>query len=114
MNTLRAMTCASLLALSSPLLAQDGHQHHGGADTATPAAEASPAKPASPATSASPEKSGGGMSHGGGKMGHGGMHGKQDCKGMMGGAPDAALERRIGELEKRLDLMQLMLQREAR
>jgi hypothetical protein len=112
MNTLRATVCASLLALSTPLLAQEGHQHHGGADAASApaAADASAAAPA-PAAAA---KSGGGMSHGGGKMGHGGMHGKHDCKGMMGGASDAGLERRIGELEKRLDLMQLMLQREAR
>jgi len=42
--------------------------------------------------------------------------GGDNCKGMKGGAPadTVALERRINELEKRLDLVQLLLQREAR
>jgi hypothetical protein len=46
----------------------------------------------------------------GGTMNHGG--GKSCCSGMQGdGAGDtAALERRINELEKRLDLMQQLLQ----
>jgi hypothetical protein len=51
-------------------------------------------------------KQGGGM---GGKPCCGGMHG-----GMHGGGDTAALERRINELEKRLDLMQALLQRKTR
>ncbi|MDP1645770.1 MAG: hypothetical protein Q8K35_07305 [Thiobacillus sp.] len=48
---------------------------------------------------------------GGGEMG--GMGGMPCCKGKQGGGggDTAALERRISELEKCLDLMQLMLQR---
>ena len=48
------------------------------------------------------------------KKSHGG--GDSSCKGMKAGAAadTAALERRINELEKRLDLVQLLLQREAR
>jgi hypothetical protein len=54
------------------------------------------------------------MGAGDNKMSHGG--GMGGCKHMKGGdaADTAALERRIDELEKRLDLMQLLLQREAR
>ncbi|MEW5966837.1 MAG: hypothetical protein AB1720_07575 [Pseudomonadota bacterium] len=59
----------------------------------------------------------GGMQHGGGGKGCcGGMGGMQHgrsggmaCCGGMGGGDSAALERRIAELEKRLDLMQQLL-----
>ncbi|MDO9467160.1 MAG: hypothetical protein Q7J36_07645 [Thiobacillus sp.] len=54
-----------------------------------------------------------GMSCCKGKQG-GGMGGKSCCGGMHGGGDTAALERRINELEKRLDLMQALLQRKAR
>lgn len=50
------------------------------------------------------------MGGGGGCCGmqHGGMGGMRCCGG-MGGGDTAALERRIAELEKRLDLMQQLL-----
>lgn len=45
-----------------------------------------------------------------GRMAHGDMlHGGRGCCGGMGGGDSAALERRIAELEKRLDLMQQLL-----
>jgi hypothetical protein len=112
MKTLRLITFTCLLVLATPVLAQEGHQHHGGAAadaTATPeVAEIAP----------------GGQDKGGcekckkmgmgDKMSHGGgMGGCKHTKG-SGAADTAALERRIDELEKRLDLMQLLLQREAR
>jgi len=43
-----------------------------------------------------------------------GMGGKSCCGGMHGGGDTAAFERRISELEKRLDLMQALLQRKTR
>lgn len=112
MKTLRLITFASLLVLATSVPAQEGHQHHGGA-------------PADAATTPEvAEIAPGGHGKGGcekcrkmgagDKMSHGdGMGGCKHTKG--GGAADtAALERRIDELEKRLDLMQLLLQREAR
>lgn len=103
MKTLQTMACVSMLLISGAVLAQ--HEHHGGSDAA-PAGEAAAAAPDAGAAG-----KGGGMSHGG-KKGHGGM-GCPHMKG--GGAADVAeLERRINELEKRLDLMQLLLQREPR
>lgn len=111
MKTLRLITFASLLVLATSVPAQEGHQHHGGA-----AAEATPPEVA--------EIAPGGHGKGGcekcKKMGagdktsHGG--GMGGCKHMKRGdaADTAALERRIDELEKRLDLMQMLLQREAR
>ncbi len=105
MKTLRTISFASMLLLATPLLAQEGHQHHGGA-----AAEA-PAKDAAEPATAAPAKAGGGkMSHGGG------MGGMDGCKHMKGGgaADTTALERRIDELEKRLDLIQILLKRESR
>jgi hypothetical protein len=102
MKTLQTMACVSLLLLSGAVLAQ--HEHHGGADAA-PASEAVASAPDAAAAG-----KGGGMSHGG-KKGHGGM----GCPHLKGGGADVAeLERRINELEKRLDLMQLLLQRESR
>lgn len=112
MKTLRLITFASLLVLATSVPAQEGHQHHGGA-----AAEATPTEVAEIA----PGGHGKGgcekckkMGAGDNKMSHGG--GMGGCKHMKGGdaADTAALERRIDELEKRLDLMQLLLQREAR
>ena len=111
MKTLRLMAFASLLVLATSVPAQEGHQHHGGA-----AAEATPPEVA--------EIAPGGHGKGGcekckkmgagDKMSHGG--GMGGCKQMKRGdaADTAALERRIDELEKRLDLMQMLLQREAR
>lgn len=55
----------------------------------------------------------GGMSCCKGMQG-GGMGGKSCCGGMHGGGDTTALERRINELEKRLDLMQALLQRKTR
>lgn len=115
MKTRRLIAFAFLLVLASPVPAQEGHQHHGGdhggavADATTPdVAEIAP----------------GGQGRGGcekckktgmgDKMSHGG--GMGDCTHMKGGgaADTPALERRIDELEKRLDLMQLLLQRTSR
>lgn len=111
MKTRRLIAFAFLLVLASPVPAQEGHQHHGGAaaDATTPdVAEIAP----------------GGQGRGGcekckktgmgDKMSHGG--GMGGCTHMTGGgaADTAALERRIDELEKRLDLMQLLFQRTSR
>lgn len=116
MNTLRAIAFLSLFALTAPLQAQEGHEHHGGAPAEAPAQDSTGAAAPSPAP-APAAKSGGdkckmGM---GGKMSHGGGMGGMG-KGMKGGGSDdtAALQQRINELEKRLDLMQLLLQREGR
>jgi hypothetical protein len=132
MKTLRPILFATLLALASPLLAQDVHQHHGGPAAASPTAALESIAPA-PAGKAGCEKckqagmgdkmAGGdmdgmsGMSCCKGKQG-GGMGGKSCCGGMHGGmhggGDTTALERRINELEKRLDLMQALLQRKTR
>lgn len=135
MKILRPILFASLLALASPLLAQDSHQHHGGA-AAAPSEVALEAIAPAPAGKAGCEKckqagmgdkmaggdmdgmSGmGGMACCKGKQG-GGMGGKSCCggmhAGMHGGGDTAALEQRINELEKRLDLMQALQQRKPR
>lgn len=127
MKILRPILFASLLALASPVLAQDAHQHHGSMTTvsSTPALESIASAPAGKEGCEKCKKAGmgdnmtgadmegmsgmGGMGCCGGKMAHGGgMGGKSCCGGMQhGGAGDtAALERRINELEKRLDLLQ--------
>lgn len=128
MKKLKPIVFASLLVLAFPLMAQEGHSHHG-----TPAlAEIAPA----PAGKGGCDKCktmgmGGKMAHGddmgdmdgmGGKMAHGeGMGGMMCCKsrhgggsemggksscGGMRGSDTEALEQRISELEKRLDQMQ--------
>lgn len=115
---------ASMLAITAPAFA--GHEHHGGA-----AAEAQSPPQALAEIDPAADKGGcekcrkkgmGGM-HGGG-MGsmHGGEMGGCKCgKGGMGGGRRshgegdcpraAALEDRIDELEKRLDLLQMLLMR---
>jgi len=126
MKTLRPILFASLLALASPLLAQEAHQHHGSAVAASPVPEVEAIAPA-PAGKDGCEKckqSGMGDKMAAGEVG--GMGGMSCCKGMQGGADKGgcdkckqggmgkmahggdtvALERRIRELEKRLDLMQ--------
>jgi hypothetical protein len=122
MKTLRPFLFASLLALASPLLAQEAHQHHGGAVAASPAPGVEAIAPA-PAGKGGCEKckqSGMGDKMAAGEMG--GMAGMSCCGGMKGkggcdkcasmgdkmahGGDTLALERRISELEKRLDLMQ--------
>jgi hypothetical protein len=142
MNILRPILFASLLVLASPLLAQDAHQHHGGPATASSTAALEQIAPA-PAGKEGCEKCKqagigdkmagadmdgmGGMGGMGGmsccKGKQGGMGGKSCCGGMHaggmhggmhGGSETAALEQRINELEKRLDLMQALLQRKAR
>jgi len=112
MKTLRLITFTCLLVLATPVPAQEGHQHHGGAAAdATTAPEVAEIAPGGQGKGGCEKckKMGMGdtMSHGGGMGG---------CKHMKGsGAADtSALERRIDELEKRLDLMQLLLQRDAR
>jgi hypothetical protein len=104
MKTLRSIAFVSMLVLATPLLAQGGHQHHGGSAAEVPTPDVAEIAPAAPAKGGCDKCKKMGM---GDKMSHGG--------GMGGGAADTALlERRIDELEKRLDLMQLLLQREAR
>lgn len=136
MKILRPILFASLLALASPLLAQDAHQHHGGmvAASSTPTLESIASAPAGKAGCEKCKQAGmgdkmagagmegmsgmGGMSCCKGRQG-GGMGGKSCCGGMHdgmhggmhGGGDTAALEQRINELEKRLDLMQAQLQR---
>jgi hypothetical protein len=111
MKTLRLITFASLLVLATSAPAQEGHQHHGGAAAGATTTEVAEIAPGGQGKGGCEKckKMGMGdtMSHGGGMGG---------CKHMKGsGAADTAvLERRIDELEKRLDLMQLLLQREAR
>jgi len=137
MTILRPILFASVLALASPLLAQDAHQHHGSmaAASSTPALESIASAPAAKAgcekckqagmgdkmagadmegmsgISCCKGKQGGGM---GGKSCCGGMHGGGMHGGMHGGGDTAALAQRINELEKRLDLMQAQLQRTTR
>lgn len=123
MKTLSSILFASVLALSTSAFAQ-GHEHQGGA---APASEAQ-AQNLPEIDSAAKDKGGcekckkKGM--GGDHQGHGGggMGGCEKCrKGGMGdghmghgdgGCPKAAaLEDRIDELEKRLDLMQMLMMR---
>lgn len=132
MKILRPILFASLLALASPLLAQDAHQHHGdnAAASSTPALESITSAPAGKEGCEKCRKAGmgdkmagadmegmSGMSCCKGKQG-GGMGGKSCCGGMHGGmhggGDTAALVQRINELEKRLDLMQAQLQRTTR
>lgn len=131
MKKLKPIVFASLLVLALPLMAQEGHPHHG----APALAEIAPA----PAGKGGCDKCktmgldgkmthgdgmgdmdgmGGKMAHGDGKGGmmcckskHGGgseVGGKSCCGGMRGG-DTLALEQRISELEKRLDQMQKQL-----
>jgi hypothetical protein len=111
MKTLRPIAFASLFALTTPLLAQEGHPHHGGAAAEAPAPNLAEIAPASDSKGGCEKCKEVGM---GEKRSRG--DGGGNCKGMKGGATadTAALERRINELEKRLDLVQLLLQREAR
>jgi hypothetical protein len=114
MKTLRSIAFVSMLALATPLLAQGGHQHHGGSAAEVPTPDVAEIEPAASAKGGCDKCKKTGM---GDKMSHGGgMGGAGGCKQMKGGgaADTALLERRIDELEKRLDLMQLLLQREAR
>jgi hypothetical protein len=107
-----ASDCVRFIVCShNPLLAQEGHQHHGGAAAEAPAPNLAEIAPASDGKGDCEECKKMGM---GEKKSHGG--GTDSCKGMKGGATadTAALERRINELEKCLDLVQLLLQREAR
>lgn len=111
MKTLRPLVFASLFALTTPLLAQEGHQHHGSAAAVAPAPNLAEIAPASDSKGSCEKCKKMGM---GEKSSRGG--GMDCCKDMKAGAAadTAALERRINELEKRLDLVQLLLQREAR
>ena len=111
MKTLRLITFASLLVLATSVPAQEGHQHHGGATAEATTSEVAEISPGGHGKGGCEKCKKMGM---GDKMSHGGGH--DGCKHMKGGdaADTAALERRIDELEKRLDLMQLLLQREAR
>ena len=130
MKILRPILFASLLALASPLLAQDTHQHHGdpAAASSTAALEQIAAVPAGKEGCEKCKQAGMGAKMAGADMdgmsGMGGMScckGKQDsmggkscCCAMHGGGDTAALAQRINELEKRLDLMQALLQRKPR
>lgn len=137
MKILRPILFASLLALASPLLAQDAHQHHGGtaAASSTPAVESIASAPAGKGGCEKCKQAGMGDKMAGadmegmsgmGDMGgmacckgkHGGMGGKSCCGGMHGGmhggGDTAAMAQRISELEKRLDLMQAQQQRTTR
>ena len=118
MKILQSLLAAALFSLAAPALAQQPA-------TAPDVPEIAPA----PAAKGDCEKckQGGmgriahggrdgmaGMQHAGaGKGCCGGMGGMQQggmrCCGGMGGGDSAALERRIAELEKRLDLMQQLL-----
>jgi hypothetical protein len=112
MRPLRSVLFVSFFALSASAFAQ-GHEHHGGS---APEAQAQNLPEIAPAAQAKagdePSKAGGGGmasckckkggAMGGGHQGHG------------GGDDTAALERRVNELEKRLDLMQLLLMKDAR
>ncbi|MCU0810196.1 MAG: hypothetical protein MUE59_04025 [Thiobacillaceae bacterium] len=111
MKTLRLITFASLLVLATSVQAQEGHQHHGGAAAEATTPEVAEIAPGGHGKGGCEKCKKMGM---GDKMSHGdGMGGCKHMKG-SGAADTAALERRIDELEKRLDLMQLLLQREAR
>ncbi len=111
MKTLRPIVFVSLFALTTPLLAQVGHQDHGGAAAEALAPKLAETAPATASKEGCEKCRKMGM---GEKSSRGG--GMDSCKDMKAGAAadTAALERRIKELEKRLDLVQLLLQREAR
>lgn len=107
METLNSLLRVSFFALSTSVFAQ-GHEHHGGAAPA-PEARAQNVPEIDPAASDKGgcekcKKKGMGGMHGGGHQGHG-----------DGGCPKAAaLEDRVDELEKRLDLLQMLLMRDYR
>jgi hypothetical protein len=115
----------SFFALSACAFAQ-GHEHHGGAAPEAPAQNLPEIAPAAQAKAGDePGKAGGGGMEsckckkgggmGGGHQGHGGGGGMGGGhQGHGGGGDSAALERRVNELEKRLDLMQLLLMKDAR
>lgn len=111
MKTLRLITFACLPVLATPALAQQGHQHHGGAAAEATTPDVAEIAPGGQGIGGCEKCKKMGM---GAKMSHGdGMGGCKHMKG-SGAADTASLERRIDQLEKRLDLMQLLLQREAR
>lgn len=124
MKTLSSILFVSFLALSASAFAQ-GHEHHGGA---APAPEAQPQAQSQNLAEIDPAAKDRGDCEKCKKKGMGGMHGEGgmgDCKckkgGGMGGGHEghgdggcpkaAALEDRIDELEKRLDLLQMLLMR---
>jgi hypothetical protein len=120
MKATRAWILAAWLGL--PCAAYAGHEHHGGADKAQGAAEIVPdaqgvaeIAPVAQARAGCEKcrKMGMGGMHGGDKpncMRDGGMPGHQHAQG--GGDGREALERRVDELEKRLDLMQMLLMKQ--
>ncbi len=126
MKTASSILFVAFLALSASAFAQ-GHEHHGGA---APAAEAQTQEtPPQGLAEIEPSTMGKGSCEkckkkgmGGDHQGHGGGKGGCQCKkGGMGGGhmghgdggcpKAAALEDRIDELEKRLDLMQMLMMR---
>ena len=116
MKILRPILFASLLALASPLLAQDAHQDHGSmaAASSTAALESIASAPAAKAGCEKCKQAGMGDKMAGADMeGMSGRGGLLCCKGKQGG-DTAALAQRINEREKRLDLMQAQLQRTTR
>lgn len=122
MKTLSSILFASVLALSTSVLAQ-GHEHHGGAaPEASAQAENLPEIDSAAKDMGNCEKckkkgmGGDHQGHGGGGMGgckckKGGMGGGHMGHGDGGCPKAAALEDRIDELEKRLDLMQMLMMR---
>lgn len=134
MKSLNSILFVSFLALSTNLFAQ-GHEHHGGAAPAPEAqpqaqnlAEIDPAAKDRGDCEKCKKKGMGGM-HGDGGMGDckckkgggmggdhqghggGGMGGGHEGHGDGGCPKAAALEDRIDELEKRLDLLQMLMMR---
>lgn len=100
MNTLHATLLAVSLALAGNALADDKHNHD---VPATPGkAEPAKAKPAKPT-----KKAGAEHDHAHCHMMEGGMMGKG---GMMASNPSDAVTKRIDQLEKRLDMMQAMME----
>lgn len=103
MKTLIATALVASLALTGTALAQESHQH----DAPAPQKKAAPAKPATKAAQ---------HDHDACPMMQGGMMGKGGM-GMMGGAgghdaaAHAAMEKRLEQMEKRLDLMQALIER---
>lgn len=101
MKTFIATVLAASLALAGTALADDTHQH----DAPAPQKKAAPAKPAT---------KGAQHDHDACPMMQGGMMGKGGM-GMMGGGHDAAahaaMEKRLEQMEKRLDLMQALIER---
>lgn len=125
MKVFHSVLMMALFALPTAVFA--AHEHHGGAAPEAQVQsvpEISPADPGKGGCEKCKKMEGmgghgmGGM-HGKGGMG-GGHHGQGGGMGGHqghgeGGCPKAAaLERRIDELEKRLDLMQMLLMKEAR